>query len=123
MSTSRKRSKASKGKKASPVHGSSRPSLGSKGSSGGAGVGAGGVGDRDGGSGSNRDLMPGLAQEGGDKPGVSSTGGGGGSGGGRSKGGKAKGVSADRDRDRLVYFDPAIILPPADKRSGKKREG
>lgn len=111
MSTSRKRNKASKGKKNSPGH---RTSLNSKSS---------GEGDA---------MMPdlkepapasGASAEGAraqtpqgkakaDKPLAGAVGGNAGGGGG----GKSKAPAA-----RMVYFDPEIILPPADKRSGESK--
>lgn len=111
MSTSRKRNKASKGKKnsTSPGHSTStsRVSLTSKTS---------GEGDQ---------MMPDLAE-----PGAAAEGAGAGAENlqgkakadkpraagsrGQEKGGKSKAPAA-----RMVYFDPSIVLPPADKRTGE----
>ena len=107
MSTSRKRNKASKGKKnsTSPGHStSSRASLTSKSS---------GEGDQmmpdlkesgtsAEGAGAGAETLQGKAKA--SKPGSR----------GQEKGGKSKAPAA-----RMVYFDPSIVLPPADKRTGK----
>lgn len=96
MSTSRKRSKASKGKKSNSA--SSRSLAG------------------DGGGGSTQADMAGLQEPGGDASGA-----GPGDDPWVFEKKKAAGFAKAKAPagDRLVYFDPQIILPPTDKRSGE----
>lgn len=98
MSTSRKRNKASKGKKSNSSS-SSRSLAG------------------DGGGGSNQTDMAGLQEPGGGD----ASGAGAGDDPWVWEKKKAAGVAKAKAPagDRLVYFDPQIILPPADKRSGE----
>ncbi|CAN0160389.1 unnamed protein product, partial [Ectocarpus sp. 6 AP-2014] len=98
MSTSRKRNKASKGKKSNSSS-SSRSLAG------------------DGGGGSNQTDMAGLQEPGGGD--ASGAGAGAGDDPWVWEKKKAAGVAKAKAPagDRLVYFDPQIILPPADKRS------